>query len=152
MASYASNTDVSQEKSVEEIKRNLRRFGADSFSSFESSRHNMAGLEFEMNNRRVRFVITIPDRKQFEKTDTGRDRSDNQITLEWERSIKQKWRSLALIVKAKLVAVDEDVVEFDQEFAMHFVTANGQTMYEQLKPRMEEYCNSSEFPALMPGK
>lgn len=152
MANYASNTDVSQERSIEEIKNNLRRFGADSFSSYESSRHNMAGLEFEMNNRRVRFLITIPNRDEFVKTETGRDRTTNQVNLEWEKAIRQKWRSLALIVKAKLVAVNENVVEFDQEFAMHFVTANGQTMYEQIKPKMEEYCNSSEFPALMPGK
>lgn len=150
MSTYAQNTQVSADRSIEEIKSTLRRFEATAFSYFESDATGIAGLEFDMHNRRCRFIIKLPQRDDFTRTEKGRPRSVSQVHLEWEKAIRQKWRSLALIVKAKLVAVDEEVVEFEQEFAMHFVMDNGKTVFEGLRPALEKNCSLNTLPALMP--
>ncbi len=148
---YAAETRVSPEKTLEEMKGLLRRFGADNFCTFDNDRAGFSGLEFDVNNRRCRFIVQIPKREEFAKTETGRPRDKNQQFTVWEKAIRSRWRSLALIVKAKLVAIEEGVFTFEQEFALHFVMANGQTVYEQLAPHLEKACDASSLPTLMPG-
>lgn len=151
MGRYASDTTVSAERSIDEIRSTLRKYGADAFTYGERSLPPAAFLEFEMQDRRVRFVISLPELRSFRLTETGRERTAQSARTEWEKAIRQRWRALALIVKAKLVAVEDGVVEFEQEFALHFVMADGQTVYEHLRPMLPEICNVQQLPQLMPG-
>ena len=63
--------------------------------------------------------------------------------------MKAKWRSLALVIKAKLEAVERRIVSFEQEFAMHMVMPGGMTVEELITPAIEQaYANGSPAPLL----
>ena len=151
MGQYASNTKVSAERSVDEIRRILSKYDADGFVYGENKNPPLAFLEFDMKDRRVRFVLPMPDGSEFQKTPSGLVRAPATAKREWEQAIRQRWRALAIIVKAKLIAVEEGVVEFDQEFAMHFVMGDGRTVYEHMLPMLPEICNTNRLPQLMPA-
>ena len=68
MGQYAENTQVAPDRSRAEIERTLARYGASSFMyGWEASQ---AVLGFVADDRRVKFVLPLPDRKSAEFTKT----------------------------------------------------------------------------------
>ena len=59
---YAEKTDVSISKTKGEIDGLLRKHNASGFGSFEEAKR--AIIVFEMNARRIRFDLPIPDPKE----------------------------------------------------------------------------------------
>jgi hypothetical protein len=56
---------------------------------------------------------------------------------------------LALVIKAKLEAVAAGIVTFEDEFAMHMVLPNGQTVREIVLPSLEiAYSTGNVSPLL----
>ena len=137
MSRYAENTSVSSEKSRAEIERTLARYGATSF--MYGWAEGGAILAFVMRDRQIRFALPMPARaeQQFTRTPTGRPRSAAQAELAYEQSVRQRWRALALVVKAKLEAVETGIVTFEDEFAMHMVLPDGRTVKEHVLPAIE---------------
>ena len=72
MGQYASNTTVSPEKSQNDIRDTLRRYGAKKFGVMEED--DKAHVMFEYNSLMIQITITLPNRNEFDKTDTGRIR------------------------------------------------------------------------------
>lgn len=133
---YASNTDVSSARSREEIDRTLARFGASAFAYARSEQ--AASIQFVANERRIRFVLPMPDRNDREFTHHSRGRrTDSAIEAAYEQAVKQRWRSLALMVKAKLAAVEAGIVSFEDEFLAHTVLPSGRTVAEEIGPQVE---------------
>ena len=131
---YAADTTVPVERSRGEIERTLARYGADEFAyGYDKAR---ALIQFTANGRRVRFTIALPDRRErrFTHTETGKARTDAQATAAWEGGQRQKWRVLALCIKAKLEAVESELVTFEEEFAAHIVLPDGSTVGEHMIP------------------
>ena len=60
---YARDTNVSVIRTRNEIERTLERYGADGFAYATQS--NMATVIFVMENRRIRFVLELPDPEEF---------------------------------------------------------------------------------------
>ncbi|HEV8526637.1 MAG TPA: hypothetical protein VGS60_03660 [Actinomycetes bacterium] len=59
MARYAERTTVASEQSRAEIERTLRRYGA---TGYAYGWHGQdASLMFELNSRRIRFVLKLAD-------------------------------------------------------------------------------------------
>jgi hypothetical protein len=137
MAQYAENTAVVSEKSRMEIERILQRYGAEDFAY--ASKQTSAMIAFTAQGRMVRFTVELPNRaaRQFTLTPTGRARSATQVAEEYEQAVRQRWRALALVVKAKLEAVESGIFTFEQEFMPHIVLPGGQTVYEQAAPVLE---------------
>ena len=135
---YASGTDVSPGRSREEIERTLTRFGASSFGYGWDEAGAMIG--FTLRGRTVRFVLPLPDKNSsvYQRTETGRPRKATAALAAWEQDCRARWRSLALIIKAKLAAIEAGVVSFEQEFAMHVVLPGGSTVAEQVLPAIDE--------------
>lgn len=135
---YAANTEVSVERSKGELEKTLARYGAHAFmSGWDQER---AVVEFLVNERRVRFVLPLPDRNDpaFTRSPSGRvKRSAEQVAQAWEQACRQSWRALNLVVKAKLEAVEAGISTFDQEFMASLVLANGQTVAERLLPELD---------------
>lgn len=129
---YAANTEVSSERSRAEIERTLMRYGAQGFG-YMSEPHR-AMIAFHKDGRQVRFVIALPDRnsREFTLTPTGKVATASAAENKYEQAVRQRWRALALVVKAKLEAVEAGIAEFDQEFFAHTVLPNGKTVYEQM--------------------
>jgi hypothetical protein len=139
MARYASNTAVSSEKSRNEIRRILMRYGADQFIDGENRQGATIGFAFE--GRGIRFVLPMPDRNSPEFTRTpgrGRPRRSDAAEREYEQAIRQRWRALALVIKAKLEAIDAGITSFDEEFLAHMVLPGGQTVGQNVLPMIDE--------------
>jgi hypothetical protein len=134
MSRYAENTQVSSANSRMEIERILSRYGAIGFMYGWQGEN--AVIAFVMNNRHVKFILPMPDKtlKEFTRTPTGRQRKSNQIEEAFEQAIRQRWRALALVIKAKLEAVETQITCFDDEFMAHIVLPNGNTIGEWLQP------------------
>lgn len=91
---------------------------------------------------RVRFVLPLPDPQDREFTHTpGRQtrRSESKRAEAWEQACRQAWRALALVVKAKLEAIEGGSIYTGPEFGcVHFTTA---------PPAPPTLCRSKSPPA-----
>lgn len=146
---YAKGTDVSPVRSREEIERTLIRYKASQFAyGWEETR---AVIGFVMCDRQIRFVLPMPDRqsKQFTQTTTGRARSGSAAATGYEQAVKQRWRALALVVKAKLEAVETGIVTFDQEFGMHMVLPDGSVVADLVMPSVNHAYLTGTMPQLL---
>ena len=63
---YARNTTVSAMRTRNEIEETLERYGADGFAY--AAQGNLATVIFAMENRRIRFVLELPDPVDFRYT------------------------------------------------------------------------------------
>lgn len=152
MTRYAESTSVPSDKSRAEIERTLARYGASSFMYGWDQERAVVG--FVIGGRQVRFNLPMPDRKSREFTHTPERnlrRTAQQVEAAYEQGVRQRWRALALVVKAKLEAVEAGIVTFEQEFGMHFMLPNGQTVGEWAIPQITEAYTSGQMPALLPG-
>ncbi len=152
MTRYAENTAISAEASRGEIERTLLRYGAAAFSyGWEG---NKALVAFKMRGKFIRFVLEMPDREdqQFKLTETKRwARSEEAAYKAWEQACRQKWRALALVVKAKLEAVESGITSFEEEFLAAIMLPNNQTVGQYVLPQVTIAYESGKMPALIPG-
>lgn len=149
MSRYAAKTEVSSEKSRSEIERILQRYGADQF--MYGWQEQSAVVAFRANERRVRFLLPLPDRKERRFTHSSRGlRSADAAAKEYEQAVKQRWRALALVIKAKLEAVESGISEFEDEFLANIMLPDGQTVGEWMRPQVEQSYVTGEMPSLLP--
>lgn len=152
VATYAERTDVTSDRSRAEIERTLRRYGATAFAYGWD--HQAATLMFEISARRIMFRLPMPDRneRRFTHTPTrGQRRDETAREREYEQAVRQKWRALALVIKAKLEAVAADITTIEQEFLAHIVLPDGRTVSEHTMPAIAAAYQSGEMPQLLPG-
>lgn len=149
MTQYAQNTAVSSEKSRAEIERTLQKYGAEGF--MYGWQEKKAIVAFQMMNRRVRFVLEMPDRysKEFTTTDTGRKRTETASRQAFEQAVKQRWRALALVIKAKLEAVESGISEFESEFLSNIILPSGDSVGDFMIPQIESAYSSGKIPKLL---
>ena len=154
---YASDTQVPVAKSKAEIEALLARYGADQFVSGwhqpgkgEGAR---AVIGFRVANRQVRFELPLPRKDAFSRTPAGRRRRNvKDQELAWEQACRQRWRALALVIKAKLEAVETGITTFEQEFLAHIVIpGSGKTVGEWITPQVEAAYVHGRPIALLPG-
>lgn len=146
---YAANTSVSSSKSRDEIERTLSRYGCRSFMyGWDDGK---ALIAFTTDSRQVRFLLPMPDRdaKEFRLTPTGKRRVATAVEAEYEQAVRQRWRALALVIKAKLEAVKSGIVTFEDEFAMHFVLPGGGTVRDFVLPAIAEAYDSGEVGPML---
>jgi len=150
---YAANTEVSSSRSRDEIERTLERYGADQF--LYGWRESDAIVGFRMEGRQVKFILPLPakDDKSFtEYTSRGKllARTDDAARKLYEQAVKQRWRALALVIKAKLEAVESGIAVFEDEFMANIVLPNGQLVGEQVRPAIAAAYESGNMPTLLP--
>lgn len=146
---YAKDTDVSPEKSKQEIERTLTKYGATSFAyGWEQDK---ASIIFVMEGRHIRFVLPMPTIADFAQRSDGGKRPDSQRKAALEQAIRQRWRALALAVKAKLECVESGITSFEDEFLAHIVLPNGNTVGHLLRPRLAEAYATGKMPPLLLG-
>lgn len=149
MSRYAENTGVSAAASREEIERILARYGADAFMyGWEGSR---ALVQFRAKGRYIRFVLPLPSRDERRFTHHSRGaRAPEQAAKEWEQATRQRWRALALVIKAKLEAVETGIAEFEDEFMANIVLPDGQTVSRFMRPQIALAYERGEVPTMLP--
>jgi hypothetical protein len=151
-ARYAEGTSVATEASRAEIERTLRRYKATGFMyGYEGNR---AVVAFRLDGRMIRFRLDMPDPKDRAFTltpSTQKPRSSDAAEKAWEQACRQKWRALALVIKAKLEAVAAGITTVEDEFLAHTMLPDGSTVGEWARPQLALAYESGNMPALLPG-
>lgn len=148
---YAEGTSVDAGRSRSEIEGTLTRFGADQFMYGWSGERAL--IEFRAQDRRVRFVMEMPAKNERRFTHTAArhtPRTPEAAFAEWEQACKERWRALALVIKAKLAAVQAQIVTFEEEFLAHVVLPSGATVWEEVQQPIAAAYVSGVMPELLP--
>ncbi len=145
---YAENTTVSSEKSRTEIERTLTRYGATGFLYAWGA--TGATVAFQMSGRQIKFKLPMPSVEEFGETPTGLARSASAMQTAHDQAIRQRWRALALCIKAKLETIESGITEFDDEFMAHIVMPDGKTVGEIMVPQIAIAYDTGNMPPLLP--
>lgn len=156
---YAQGTSVRIESSKAEIERLVTKYGATQFNTGWDQARRKTAVQFDMKNRRIRFILSMPDAKDFAQYERKgpygtihiRDRSEKDQLKMVDQEMRRRWRALLLVVKAKLEAADTGISTFEEEFMAHIVTASGQTIGEMILPKLDKVSSSGKLPPLLPG-
>ena len=146
---YAEKTEVSSDRSRSEIERTLARYGASHFGYMSEPERAM--VAFRKDGRHVRFLVPLPDRqaRTFTHTPTGKVASPTAAQNGYEQAVRQRWRALALVVKAKLEAVETGIATFEEEFYAYTVLPSGRTIFEETSEQVAEQLASGRPAPLM---
>lgn len=135
MTRYAENTSVPVDRSRAEIERNLIRFGASGFGyGWEGSQETVL---FTYRSKQVRLTLPMPSPSGF-RTEAAR-----------EKERRRRWRSLAMVIKALLVGVADDILSFEEAFLSYFVMPDGFTLGDRIIPRLEAAAHEGKLPTLL---
>jgi hypothetical protein len=125
---YAAHTKIAPEQTLMEIQRLVKKYGATGFGFMESN--GTVGILFEMKGRRIRLLLPLP-------------------LPPTEQEVRQRWRALLLIVKAKLEAIDLMATTFEQEFMFNFVLPDTSTVGDKLLPQIEAILKDGKLPPML---
>lgn len=147
---YAANTSVSVDQTRSEIEKMLKRYGAEKFMyGWEA---NAAVVAFQIRDRHVRFVLPLPPKSEFQFTPNLRNRrSAASVEAAHEQACRQRWRALALSIKAKLEAVESGIATFEEEFLARIVLPDNSTVWQFMHPQIEMAYQSGVMPKMLPG-
>lgn len=135
---YAEGTTVASERSRLELEKLLRRFGASRFGYAWD--HNTEQVVFTVAGRSVRMNLPMPDpgSAEFTRTPGGKARAVGAAAVAYDAEVRRRWRSLLLVVKAKLTAVQDGISTIEREFLADVVIGNGQTFGEWIAPQLDQ--------------
>lgn len=150
MPTYAKDTMVPSDRSRAEIERTLQRYGADSFAY--AWQRNTAVIGFEINGRRYKIVLPLPEQSEFSHTPArGTVRSREAQLSAWEQATRQRWRALALYVKAVLEAAEAGIINIEEALQPYTLLPNGETVGEWIGPQIESVYVTGRMPAMLLG-
>lgn len=152
MARYAEATKVSSAASRDEIERTLIRYGATQFIYGWDGAAAVVG--FRIGERQIKFTLAMPDRRGREIThtpETRRLRSVDAQDAAYEQAVRQRWRALALVIRAKLEAVEAGIVTMEDEFLAQTMLSDGSTVGEWAADQITQVYRTGAMPSLLPG-
>jgi hypothetical protein len=123
---FAESTKVPVTKSRSEIERMLSRHQCQQFGTAVDYLALKARVQFLAHERIVRFEVALPDPQKY-RGGTARDQEERRV-----------WRSLLLVIKAKLEAVATNISTFEEEFLAYIVMPNDQTVAALILPHIAE--------------
>lgn len=138
MRPYAARTTVASSKTIWEIEKIVTRFGADRFAYTWVDEKNMAMIGFAMQGRMIRFLVPMPARDEYQKVRKGHKRDTQVAAKMWDQEVRRRWRSVLLMVKAKLEAMTSGIATFEDEFLAYIVLPDGSTVGESVQPQLAE--------------
>lgn len=107
---------------------------------------------FKVGTRLIRIRIPLPNPAEFQWTPTGKQRTDAQVRDLRDQATRQRWRALALVIKAKLEAVESGIATFEDEFLAYTMLPTGATVGEWAHEQLELAYQSGQVPELLPGR
>lgn len=99
----------------------------------------------------MRLPLPSPEDREFTVTPAGRTRTASAAAGAYEQAVRQRWRALALVVKAKLEAVEAGISTVEREFLADITLPGGTTVGEWATPQLAAVYAGGPMPALMPG-
>lgn len=126
---YAATTKVTVTKTRQDIENIVLKYGAAQFlTGIEQDR---AVIGFTIEGRQIRFVLPLGD-------------------LGSEQKQKARWRSLFLVVKAKLEAVAAGISTFENEFMANIVMPDGRLVSDHAAPMIAKAYENGAIAPLLP--
>ena len=134
MSPYAAETEVPIERSKAQIEAMLRQRGATDYASGWSETEDR--IQFRMHNVTIRFSLPRAKRADYLTDNAGRERRPAVLERMMAQADRSRWRSLYLVIKAKLEAVDAGISIYEEEFLAFVVMADGRTVGSCLVPQI----------------
>lgn len=148
---FAENTTVPVAKTRGEIEALLEKHGATKFASMYDESNAMIG--FAMRGRLIKFTLCLPDRTddRFVKDTrySWKTASVDEQKRRYDQEARRIWRALLLVIKAKLEAVDSEIITFEQEFLPFIVMADGRTIGEAIIPQLSGPMTTQDLSRLL---
>lgn len=151
MSGYAEKTKVSVASSKAEIEATLNRFGI--VDVVHGTVDGVASVMFKRAGRPYCIRVTLPDPNSREFRFTpgrGLERTPDQAYAAWEQACRVKWRELCLLIKAKLVAISNEAVNFEDEFLAYQMLPDRRTVGEWAETQLIKIESAGQMPALLP--
>lgn len=133
---YAETTTVPVAKTKTEIEAFVTKRGAKAFGIMQAE--DRAQVIFEAWDRKIIFRLPL-------YPGTGESRTAKQQD-QWTRS---RWRGLLLTIKAKFESIDAGIETFEEAFLAHIALPGGETVYENVAPKIEHSYRSREVRPLL---
>lgn len=148
---YAAGTTISPDATMSSIRDLLRRYECRKISTIEDDTY--FGIAFEHENRRIRFVVPMPD-KNDEKAhrwhgNQNRMYDDGFDPAKYEQLVRERWRSCYLSIKGKLESVESGIESFDSAFMGQLILPSGQTMVQVVTPYLDHEYESGVMPQFL---
>ena len=148
MSKYAEHTTTPPQKTYEDIKKTLKRYGADAFLLGEDANH--VSVAFRVKGRHLRFKIPFPPQSDFRRApNRWQDRFQEQQQKLREQAIRQRWRILLLLITAKLEAVDNEILSFEEAFLSDTPLPTGETVAEWADNQVRLVYETGKMPPLL---
>ena len=125
---YAQRTKVPVSRSRDEVERTLTKAGATSLATMFDG--GSASVAFRIEGRNYVIRLPYPDKPN-------------------DQDIRQRWRALLLLVKAKLEAFEAGITTAESEFLAFAMLPSGQTLGEHLREHPEQLTTSGRL--MLPG-
>lgn len=132
---YAYKTDVDVATSRAQIEGALVKAGANQMAGGWDVDTRSGWVVFALGGRHYR--LEVPQRDY-----GGRDK---------EQVDRERWRTLLLVVKARIELVRSEMTSFEQEFMPHLLLPNGQVVGAVLLPQIAKMYESGKMLPLLPG-
>lgn len=139
-ARYAEGTTIPVAQSRQDIEQLLGKHGAKQAISGSDFETRAGFVGFTLGKRQIRFKL-----QPYKPRERGS--GAQQQPEQYER---ESWRTLLLVIKAKLEAVRSGVVTVEQEFLANIVLPNGKLLGEEVAPAVEEMYETGQVRSLLP--
>lgn len=151
MSKFAENTKTSVESSRAEIERTISKYGARRFAI--ATEPERGAIMFEIQGRQIRFIVPMPNPKAEEFVKVRKGAWANAAVgvqrARYDQAVRQRWRALALAIKAKLEVVESGISTLETEFLGHIVMSDGRTVGQWATPQLEAMYTSGKMPPLL---
>ena len=84
------------------------------------------------------------------QTPTGKRRRGESLERSLDLEYRRRWRALVLILKARLVAVENRFSTFKEAFLGETLLPDGTTVNDHLLPQLERTYETSKMPMMLP--
>lgn len=151
MPRYAADTTVPADRSRAEIEHTLTRYGATAFLYGRDA--GKAMIAFDIEGRRYRMTLPMPlaNAREFTHTPTGLLRTANSRQAAYEQAARQRWRALALLIKAVLEAAESGITTIETALQPYvIIPGSNQTAGDWLAPQINAAYRTGRLPALLP--
>lgn len=147
MPRYAEGTDVTVERSLDQVRRMLLAAGASHYAYGEDP--EQAAVQFALNGLHYRFTVRRPTWEQISDRYGAPGRVDRAraVENEWRR----RWRARHLWVKAQIEFAEVEPDAFAASMLAYLVLPDGGTFGDWAAPQVEKAYSNGAMPPLLLG-
>lgn len=132
----------------EQIELTLLQNGCKEF--FYGWRDEQAQVQFVINGKRYRISLKMPSKKSYERTPTGKLRSNDTAIKEWQSAQRDIWTSLLNIIRTNFDFVRMGASTIEKQFLAFIVLPDGQLAGDYAENMINEAYQDSMLPERVP--